>query len=446
MPRLSRNEIIMLRDGSSVCVEALIGSGGQGEVYRVRWQAKGGKIAALKWYTEQGIIENKDFYKSLCVNASRPAPSEAFLWPLAVACYQKGSFGYIMHLCPEGYEELGNFFSIDRHPEAWFRSFDARLRAAIIISDAFARLHLQGLSYQDINDGNFFINPVSGDVRICDNDNISINGTNHGIGGKPHYMAPEVIAGSIPTAYSDRLSLAIILYRIFMTDHPFEGASTTAARHACMTPEVEARVFGSEAVFCHDASDSSNRPVAGLHDNSVRFWPLMPALLRRAFSEALSRRAILNPAVRLSGLKWKSILVQARRLAGCCQACETDPPHDFLADAQLPSQCPLCGEAMSPEAWLRFDHDGSLYRLMRHKPLYIDDSSRPEGRCVRMKGDDSRAGLALLNCGKASWTVLSHGGRGLEVAPGRAVQLLPGLALRFSADRSARVVSDHSFV
>ena len=31
-----------------------------------------------------------------------------------------------------------------------------------------------GYSYQDLNDGNFFINPQSGDVLICDNDNVAL--------------------------------------------------------------------------------------------------------------------------------------------------------------------------------------------------------------------------------------------------------------------------------
>lgn len=37
-------------------------------------------------------------------------------------------------------------------------------------------LHRHGYSYQDLNDGNFFINPESGDVLICDNDNVMPQG------------------------------------------------------------------------------------------------------------------------------------------------------------------------------------------------------------------------------------------------------------------------------
>ena len=61
---------------------------------------------------------------------------------------------------------------------------------------AFRALHLKGLSYQDLNDGNFFINGETGRVLICDNDNVAPDGDNTtGIRGKARYMAPEVVSG-----------------------------------------------------------------------------------------------------------------------------------------------------------------------------------------------------------------------------------------------------------
>ena len=49
-----------------------------------------------------------------------------------------------------------------------FVSFDAMLNAAMKICNGFMMLHRFGYSYQDLNDGNFFIDPKTGDVLICD--------------------------------------------------------------------------------------------------------------------------------------------------------------------------------------------------------------------------------------------------------------------------------------
>ena len=71
-----------------------------------------------------------------------------------------------------------------KKPQVHFQSFAAISTAAINIIQGFRELHARGYSYQDINNGNFFINPSTGDVLICDNDNVSPFGTSSGIMGK----------------------------------------------------------------------------------------------------------------------------------------------------------------------------------------------------------------------------------------------------------------------
>ena len=81
------------------------------------------------------------------------------------------------------------------------------------IRDRFRALHLAGKSYQDLNDGGFFIDTKTGDVLVCDCDNVAADGDNFGIGGMPGFMAPEVVRGiAKPDVLTDRyLSLIHIL-------------------------------------------------------------------------------------------------------------------------------------------------------------------------------------------------------------------------------------------
>ena len=61
-------------------------------------------------------------------------------------------------------------------------SLTARANACCLIADSFLKLHAKGLCYQDINFGNIFLDPVLGDICICDNDNVDINGERGEIG------------------------------------------------------------------------------------------------------------------------------------------------------------------------------------------------------------------------------------------------------------------------
>ena len=53
---------------------------------------------------------------------------------------------------------------------------------------SFKLLHEKGFSYQDLNDGSFFFDPETGDILICDNDNVTADKRSLGILGKMRYM------------------------------------------------------------------------------------------------------------------------------------------------------------------------------------------------------------------------------------------------------------------
>lgn len=75
-----------------------------------------------------------------------------------------------MNLCLEGYYELLKIIASYKINFAFYRVIS---EAAINITYAFKVLHSMAYSYQDLNDGNFFINIKAGDVLICDIDNVA---------------------------------------------------------------------------------------------------------------------------------------------------------------------------------------------------------------------------------------------------------------------------------
>lgn len=421
---------IQLNNGTSVTVVRCVGAGGQGQVYQVRYSGHQSPSMALKWYTAPEMCADYSYYDAMLRRCHLKAPSPAFLWPLATTKRRSdGAFGYIMPLCPPSFYELGDFFCIDRNPEAWFSSNTARLNAAITVADSFMRLHKNGLCAQDINDGNFFVEPTTGKVLICDNDNIVANGHGHGIVGKPRYTAPEVMTGGQPDIFSDRFAIAVILYRIFMIDHPLEGLQTISSINNCLNVDCEKKIYGSEALFCHDPKDASNRPTPEFQPNSLRFWPELPSILRRTFEEAFSLRALKNPTERTSLSRWLEVLMDVRRKLVTCRADTHEPLHDFLADENLPDLCPMCGKKLAQVPVLEFD-SGKQYRIPYGKQFFINEDLNVSGECKTMNMRGRGVTLGLINTSGHSWTVLDDS-YGYEVEDGSSVFITDGTKINF---------------
>ena len=154
--QLKRNQQVLLRDGRSITVTDKLGVGGQGIVYKVRLES--GESRALKWYFGEKLGDPEGFYRHLAQNIEAGSPSPVFIWPEELTEWSNGTFGYLMPLYPQGFEGFSKFITARVN----FRSVDAMLNAALNIVTAFMALHNKGYNYQDLNDGNFSINPVTG--------------------------------------------------------------------------------------------------------------------------------------------------------------------------------------------------------------------------------------------------------------------------------------------
>lgn len=322
---------IPLVNGSYAEIIQKLGEGGQGTVYRV---SVGGKEYALKWYHKGSVQNPKKFYQNLENNINKGAPTKAFLWPLFLTAQTDGSFGYVMELRPKNYREFSEFLLAKVH----FATLTAAVNAALNITNGFRELHRNGFSYQDLNDGNFFIDPDTGDVLICDNDNVAPYGESLGIAGKARYMAPEVVRNiKRPDVMTDRFSLAIVLFRLLFLDHPLEGKRVVEA--PCLTEELELKFYGKDPIFIYDPTDDTNRPVRGVHSNALRFWNMYPKFIQDKFITALSKDAMTGNAPRMTDNDWQIAFTRLRDTIVTCP-CGTETFINVAGDAN----CIGCGK------------------------------------------------------------------------------------------------------
>lgn len=392
----------IIKTDSSKNIEIIekIGEGGQGIVYKVKYENNN---YALKWYFGNKIKNPKLFYKNIKNNIEEGAPNEAFLWPKAVTEFKEGSFGYIMDLRPEEYKDFSQYLLA----KVRFKSVNSIVNAALNIVTAFRALHNKGFGYQDLNDGNFFINPTNGDVLICDNDNVAPYGENLGIGGKCRYMAPEIVTGKAkPDVNSDKYSLGVVLFLLFFMNHPLEGKSSMKP---CMTEELEHKIYGKEPVFIFDPKDDTNRPVRGVHINAIRLWPLYPQYVRDMFIESFKKESMCGKEPRIIEKMWQEMFIRLRDDLILCK-CGVETFIDLSKDE---SKCIGCNEIIYRPLSLKIKkYNIPLLPNKKIYPCHIDEESNDYkeiyGEVIINKKDPSKWGIRNLS--KLVWTgILPNG-------------------------------------
>ena len=423
MKALQIRQSINLRGGGTAKVIDELGTGGQGIVYKVEHQ---GQLFALKWYT-QNFKEPDKFYNNLLTNITEGAPSKIFLWPLILTEREQSSFGYIMNLRPSNFHDFSDFLLA----KVTFKSLNAILKAALSICQAFKRLHIKGYTYLDLNDGNFFVNPQTGDILICDNDNVTFQGNDMDMVGKMRYMAPEIVLGQKPDKYSDYFSLAVMLFLFFYGNHPLEGKQTLKA--PAMTEAHERKFYGSQPIFIYDPDNRENEPVRGVHSNVLRRWPIFPKLLRKKFIEAFQQDKIENTTKRLMPSDWEKVFIKLRNRLIDCPRCSKD---FFGSQAQGANTCINCGQTVQVKYVLKLNQD-TIIPLLPKKAIFLGSAEKPIGLVRKSKKDPSI--LGLQNISSDPWIVETPSGKMKKVEPQTVMPTKPGLKIKFDQSNLALI-------
>lgn len=425
MSELTVGQKVKLDNGTVASIKKELGRGGQGIVYLVKID---GKSMALKWYMKN---PGKQFYINLSNNVRTGSPAPNFIWPMAVTEEIDGTFGYVMEVRPTGYEDMGKFILA----QAKFKDIHAQMRACLQLCSAFQKLHIRGLSYQDMNDGNFFINPKTGDILICDNDNVAPDGTNLGILGKAGYMAPEIVEGiKMPNRYTDYYSLAVCLFILIFMNRPFEGEWYMSC--PCdNNPEMAKKLFGLDSVFIMDPDNPKNRPVPGIHNNVIRRWNIYPSLLKKAFCKTFGAEAIKDPTKRLMDKQWFNILLQIRSLYAKCPLCGKET---FIDISDPNCKCIYCQKAIPTPATMKVGR--FTIPLIEGQPIYscmVSDDTDMEHKIGRVISKQGLVGLE--NDSDTPWTILLPGGQSRVVGKGQSLPAKKDFKIRFGQNETGEI-------
>lgn len=229
-------------------VEALIATGGMGEVYRAR-DERGDRVA-LKILRRHLVAS--------------PQAADRFETEARAASALKHP--NIVTICESGESSAGLFIAMEWVDGPTFREvIDAGVVSARQAIDwgaqaarAVAAAHAAGILHRDIKPENimlgrdgvlkildFGLARLEGPVRI-DVDSSGASGTISGtLSGTLLYMPPEILRGEMATSASDVYSLGAFLYELWAGRHPFAAETPLEVFEA-----IEFRVVAAPSAMC----------------------------------------------------------------------------------------------------------------------------------------------------------------------------------------------------
>lgn len=414
-------------------VAEFIGAGGQGEVHKV---VIDGVPLALKWYHPACIKADITLRQRLTRAIARGAPTQAFLWPLDfVEVPGSDSFGYVMPLRPARY--AGSRALISAPPRRVELPLAQRAAVCLNIATCFHELHANGFCYQDVNFGNVFLDPATGEVLICDNDNVDVDGAEASIYGTRKFMAPEVVRReALPSSRTDLFSMAVLFFYVITGWHPLDGRREAETR--VLDAEAEKRLYGTDPLFIFNPADTANGPVPGLHDAIVARWRGLGEPLRRLFTRSFTV-GMADPRARVLETEWRSALRAAMDAHVACTNCGFEHVVEARRErVTFEPACTVCAAALPQPPVLFVGRRAWTLTPGRTLDQSVFGGGQGEGAVLEQHPERPEL-LGIRNFSGSIWSARLPDGSAHKVEPGRAIRVLPGM--RFDFGEASGLVS-----
>lgn len=232
------------------------------------------------------------------VTQSHPHFAELFCWPVGIVAQPK--IGVITPIYPDCFHFTSGGLNGRNKTHEWFVSevnrerlreeypkevgdFSSRVAVCAKLARAVRKLHSTGLAHSDLSMNNILVDFASCRCLVTDCDMLVVPDSNLNlskVAGTRGYMAPELAwalrwgldnklpEGAKPSVYTDRHSLAVLIYELLLGRHPLNGNKVWSVND----DEDDFHRLGDKAIFFEDPKNLSiisNKVKKNTHSNAM---------------------------------------------------------------------------------------------------------------------------------------------------------------------------------
>lgn len=298
---------------------ARLGAGGQGQVFRT---SLGGTQVAVK------LLRSVDLPRLNALRQLPPACASYATLPQAVLHHWRSgaraeAAGYVMPcIAPESSLSAARLFNFDELQRLRRFTWRDAVLAALLLAEAVAALHAEGVVIGDLNPENVLFSPAAGPAGwravLLDSDSFQIRSADgqrfHCGVARPLYTAPELVGCDLSRTWreksSDHFALAVLIYQLLLHDHPFDNAINSAEPDLPIGDKIRRGLYPHAADVRAGLRPSPARP--------------SPQEVSAALAEAFQRSFALEPQMRPTAAEW---VLQLRQLHRQVVPCSRTPQH-----------------------------------------------------------------------------------------------------------------------
>ncbi len=202
----------------------------------------------------------------------------------------------------------------------------------------------------------------------------------------------------------------------------------------CLTEASELGHYGKDAVFVFHPTNSSNRPVKGIHDNVIKFWGIYPEYIKEAFTRTFTI-GIEEPNKRIIENEWQKIFMRLKSEIVSCRCGRTTFLNSFGNLGNGIYKCQKCGAQFPSIAFANKDYriplfvGAKLYASLTENGC--DEFNRVTGEVIENRLQKGM--LGIKNVSNDVWSVKLPDGKFYNIEPGKGFPIWNNLEINFGS-------------